>query len=445
MVAFWILAGLLALVALAFVLRPLLGAPNAAFSGEMRRIRDRVVSLDRALADGHIDPQAHAEKRAALKAEMAALMDQPMPSGRATASAATLILLLPATAIIIYLNVGEPRGVEMPKARPTGSASLANPANGDANENAPDLRQAISGLAARLEENPNDVDGWFLLGQSYMSMSQFAEAEQAFNRAYELAPNNPAILEMYGNAIAFNAGPGTPLPDAARTLFERALSVNPDAQRSLYFLGAGAFQVGDFEGALEYWERLQQGLEPGSEAAVRLADDINAARAELGQAPMTPEAQDTQETTQEAQAAEPVAQAAPEASPAAETPEPREDTPAASDSTGLTVEIELSDNLAAQVSPSDVLFVFARAAEGPRMPLAIQRLPAGSLPVTVRLDESMAMSPAMSLATFPEVVVGARISKSGDAAPRPGDFQALSDPVANDQQEPIRLIIDQVL
>ena len=101
--------------------------------------------------------------------------------------------------------------------------------------------------------------------------------------------------------------------------------------------------------------------------------------------------------------------------------------------------------LKARLGASDVLFVFARAAEGPRMPLAIQRLPATSLPVTVTLDDSTSMMPELKLSTVPRVVIGARVSKSGQATPQPGDFEALSDPVPNRHAEPVRLRIEQVL
>ena len=109
----------------------------------------------------------------------------------------------------------------------------------------------------------------------------------------------------------------------------------------------------------------------------------------------------------------------------------------------LTVQVRLDPKFAAQVDPSATLFVFARAASGPPMPLAIQRLKASQLPLTVTLDDSMGMMPTMKLSMFPQVVVGARISKSGNALPSSGDLQALSPPVDVHRIEPIELAIDQ--
>jgi cytochrome c-type biogenesis protein CcmH len=114
-------------------------------------------------------------------------------------------------------------------------------------------------------------------------------------------------------------------------------------------------------------------------------------------------------------------------------------------SASLTVQVDIAPGLKQRLGASDVLFVFARAPEGSRMPLAIQRLSASDLPVTVTLDDSTSMMPQLKLSTLPEVVVGARVSKSGQAVPQPGDLEALSDPVRSDRNDPVRLTIDRVV
>src|SRR5690349_6071866 len=111
----------------------------------------------------------------------------------------------------------------------------------------------------------------------------------------------------------------------------------------------------------------------------------------------------------------------------------------------LTVNVTLDPKLKDKLDANATLFVFARAASGPPMPLAIQRLKAGQLPVTVTLDDSMSMMPAMRLSKFAQVVVGARVSKSGNAMPQSGDLQTLSSPIASSRGEPIALEIDQVV
>jgi cytochrome c-type biogenesis protein CcmH len=148
---------------------------------------------------------------------------------------------------------------------------------------------------------------------------------------------------------------------------------------------------------------------------------IAEARAAAGMAPDTP----------------PSAQTAAPAAPAAPTT-PTTALPGA----GLRVAVSLDPALAARVQPGDTLFVFARAAEGPRMPLAIVRQPAGTAAVEVTLDDSSAMAPQFKLSGFPRVVVGARISRSGNATPQPGDLEGLSDPM--DSHGTARIMIDRI-
>ena len=434
---FWIIAALLVVLAAGFLLFPLL-TTGTGFSAETRRIRARLASLDRAHADGHIDQATHDQRRAELKAELETLIEQPVTTPRSAVTALVLAVVVPLAAIGVYHKFGEPVALsDQPAARPAAATTPA-PAAGADGAQAPELTEAIAGLAQRLEQDPGDVEGWILLGQSYMTVGEFEQARTALARAYEIAPDNPAVMEMYGTAIAFAAGDAT-VPEDSRALFRQALQQNPTSQRPLYFLGVAAYQDGEFQQALDYWERLNAQLTEGSPQAEQLAENINAARAELGLA-----------ATEPASGAFPFERIEPETQAAAETPAPAaapvaEAPAAAAGAGGLTIEVTLDESLREQVSPSDVLFVYARAAEGPRMPLAIQRLPAGRLPVTVRLDESMAMTPNMTLSTFPQIVVEARISKSGNAVAQPGDLQALSDPVPNDRVDPIQLRIDRVL
>jgi cytochrome c-type biogenesis protein CcmH len=98
---------------------------------------------------------------------------------------------------------------------------------------------------------------------------------------------------------------------------------------------------------------------------------------------------------------------------------------------GVSGVVKLAPALANKVAPTDTVFIFARAAEGPRMPLAIVRKQARDLPITFKLDDSMAMAPDMKMSNFPQLVVGARISKSSNAAPRAGDLQGMSGTVTN--------------
>ena len=282
-------------------------------------------------------------------------------------------------------------------------------------------------LTDRLDDNPDNIDDWFMLGRTYKAMKRYGESANAYTKALELAPEEPVLLLEYAESLAFANGE-PPFPEAARQALAKAMSLDPTMQKGLWLQGLDAFGSGDHATALERWQALAAQLEPGSEGAQHIAQQITLAKQALGQTDRPAD------TTLSAGAS------APKLAAASDSPDPQDSSEAQ-----LTVQISLAPELTARVSPQDVLYVFARAHNGPPMPLAIARLTAGELPTTVKLDASMAMMPAMNLAAFPEVVVGARISKSGNATAQPGDLQAISEPVANNQTQPVELKISSVL
>jgi cytochrome c-type biogenesis protein CcmH len=169
-------------------------------------------------------------------------------------------------------------------------------------------------------------------------------------------------------------------------LLDRALALHPDSQRGLWLLGIAAYQEQDFATAASTWERLLAQIPPDAEPRAALLERIAEARSNAGLAPLVAES---------------------DASAAGSEPgKPGSTGEGTADGPRLTVRVDIAPDLKAKVGASDVLFVFARAAQGPRMPLAIQRLAAASLPVTVTLDDSTSMMPALKLSTVPQVVVG---------------------------------------
>ena len=181
---------------------------------------------------------------------------------------------------------------------------------------------------------------------------------------------------------------------------------------------------GDAKAAVTYWTRARDVAPPDSPFAEGVTASLREARAAAG---LPAEA-----------APAPVA-TAPQPAPPAVPP----GQPSASNGAKLTVQVTLAPDLAARVRPDDTLFVFARAAEGPRMPLAIQRGGVGSFPVAFTLDDSMAMTPDLKLSAFDRVVIGARISRSGNATPQPGDLEGQSAPLQPGRAA-VDVVIDQV-
>jgi cytochrome c-type biogenesis protein CcmH len=247
-----------------------------------------------------------------------------------------------------------------------------------------------------------------MLARSYMRLGRMPDALPAFAKAVQLRGEDPSLLADYADALAVSNDrklEGEPLK-----LIERALKLDPKHQKSLALAGTAAFDRKDFAGAVRYWEQLVQTAPPESPLVPQVQAAIAEARQLGGLAPAA-------------------GAGAGAAAAAAPTPPPAVAGTAAA---ALRGTVRLSPALAKQVSPDDTVFIFARAAEGPRMPLAILRKQVRDLPLEFSLDDSLAMSPAMKLSQFARVVVGARVSKSGQVNGTPGDLTGLSATVAND-------------
>ncbi len=401
---FSLLAAAMLLVALAFVLLPLLRSRGDAEAAKRR-------AIEQAQRAGVMSEKEAKQKLAELG---------PGTSARAPSRAvpAALALLIPLLAIVLYRYVGEPRALD-PVWRDAVAATTPQ-ADGAPAANAPDMEQAIAGLAERMRQDPDDLEGWMLLGRAYKTMERFEPAREALSNAFRLAPDNPDVMIEYAEAQVL-ASESRRFQGESLELLTRAVELQPDSQRGLWLLGIAAYQAGNFTQSVQVWERLLAGLPADAEPRAQLIERIADARQRADLEPLAN---------------------TPSAAPA--TQAPASPTPAA-DGPKLTVTVDIAPELKAKIGASDVLFVFARAAEGPRMPLAIQRLSASSLPVTVTLDDSTSMMPALKLSTVPQVVVGARVSKSGQATPQSGDFETLSAPIANTHSEPLTLTIDRVV
>ena len=269
----------------------------------------------------------------------------------------------------------------------------------------------VQRLATKLQAEPNDPVGWAMLGRSYSVMGQYPQALAAFRKVVELQPKD---AQAYADlADATGMANGQKLDGPAQQLIQQALALDPNNAKALGLAGTVAFDQGDAAGAAGYWQRALAQVEPGTELAIQLRDAVDAARQRARLPPLA---------------------AASAASATATTAATSPSLPAVV-GPGLRVRVTLSPALAAQARPDEVVYIFARAAPGndaaPKMPLAIQRRQVKDLPLDITLDDSMAMSPAAKLSSQSQVVVGARISKSGNPLPQPGDLQGLSDAIAS--------------
>jgi len=422
MTMFWITATALLVVALLLVVLPLVRtrpeAPTAAARpNNLAILREQLNQLDTELADGLIEPAQHAAARREIERRVLdeeSEADAPARSGRSTKTAVLMALAVPLLAGGLYARIGNPLAITAPGG-PQAPGEVS----------AQDVDAMLAKLAARMEEMPNDVKGWTLLGRTYAALQRFPEADKAYRRALGLTPDDAQLLADHADVIAMTQGGS--VAGAPEKLLARALQIEPTNVKALALAGSAAFERGDFPVAIAHWTKAR-GLAPaGSEFAAGLDRSLEEARMSAGRPSMGGTAV---AAASAAAAAAPAPVAASGNAPAAGTAK-------------LSGQVTLAPALAAQVAPGDTVFVFARAAEGPRMPLAIVRRTVAELPFKFTLDDSQAMSPAMKLSNFPNVVIGARISKSGNAMPQPGDLTGQLGPV-NVGAQGLALVIDGV-
>ncbi len=420
MIAFVLIAALMVAAALAWILVPLLrGAGGAGVAREASNVailRDQLRELDTDVANGTISREQYDQARRELEqrvldeSKAASGPAAAMPSAAGAWTAAIVAGALPIAALVIYVALGNFDAFSPLAARDAGGG-----ASGARHEMTPEeIAKMTSELAARLEKDPGNAEGWRILARTYYAQNRYPEAVQAFERATALAPRDAGLLADYADALG--AAQGGTLKGKPMELIERALAVDPTQWKALALAGTSAFDRKDYAQAVAYWERMKATVPPGSAIAQSIDSSIAEARELGGLKPGVPSA--TTVAKAPAVAPAPTTSAAP--APAAA---------ATASGNGVAGTVKLSPSLAAKASPDDVVFIFARPAQGSKMPLAILRKQVRDLPAVFALDDSMAMAPNMALSNFGEVVVGARISRSGQAMPQSGDLEGLSPPV----------------
>ncbi len=383
----------------------------------LRRKLQQIEAQHRA---GTLADDAYAAEKSSLER---ALVDQVLtgpervsnqagPSRRLIASLAVVVLVVAGAG---YWWTGSPglagRGATAARAEP--------PADATQSENEQKFAQAVEELAAKLKEHPEKAEGWVLLARSYVRLGQLEPALSAFQKAVALRADDAGVLADYADVLA--VANGRNLEGEPRKLIERALKLDPDNLKALSLAGAAAFDRKDYANAVPYWERVVKLAPPDSPYLQELQAGIDEARKLGGLGPRALASADAQRPAASSQAAS-----------------------SAADTGAIRGTVRLSPALADKAALTDTVFIYARAAEGPRMPLAIVRVQVKDLPATFSLDDSQAMSPAAKLSMSPRVIVSARVSKSGQAAPGPGDLVGETPPMAN-HADGVALVIDQVL
>lgn len=318
--------------------------------------------------------------------------------------ALAMVFVLPAATLWMYQQFGTPAALNMapPPPRPPQSAEAHSPESQE-------MDAMIAGLRARLTDNPESLDGWMLLARTLKATQRFPEALEALETANRIAPNNPSVMVDLVETQIFMTADGRITPDMAATL-EQVLQVQPDMQKALWLMGIASSQAGDEALAISYWERLLEQVEPGSSVAQSVQNQIDTARASMGET-------------------------------VAEVPE----APADDGSwPGIRLTVNADDASQARIPPGGVLYIMIRS-PGPAMgpPLGVRRIINPSLPLEVTLSDADSMMQERQISSETEVQLQARISLTGSPAAKTGDWQSAAVAIVLESAETVELTIDQ--
>lgn len=402
MIALWLGIALLSLLAVAFVLFPVFrgGQLEAHSQVDVDRreqniaiYEERLSELENERVGGNLDEENYSSLKLELERNLLQDVDGTVTSsnksltitGRSVVTAFILAILMPVLGVTLYAELGR-------------SDDLAVALNGPVdpfNGKTPTVEEAIAALQDRLNQVPENPEGWYLLGNTFMSTQNYSAAADSYRQTLkylpEEAPPYAGVYGQYAQALFF-ANNGL-LDDQVRQAVDNTLAIDPFEVNALGLLGISAYEAGDYQGAMTFWNK---GLAKATgEQADSLKSGIQAAREKLiaagGVIPEMPKSE-------------------------------------LSDAK-LELAVSLAPELRSQVTPEMTVFIFARPVGG-RMPLAAKRVTVADLPLTLVLDDSLAMSPQAKLSNAETVEVVARISASGQPTPQPGDLSGTISSVA---------------
>lgn len=387
---FLICAGLLLIAVLALVLFPLLrpmpqnsGVESSALSLDI--LREQLDELERRAADGD---------RAEYEVECAEIERRALEDGGAIAQpvvqasagphkglAAAVAVAVCAVSVGLYLLLGQPAALAPESAPVAGGQQAAHAVTPQ------QLMGMVAKLSERLQENPNDAEGWLMLARSYTALGRYPEASAAFGRASALIPDNAQLLSDYADTLAM--AQGRSLFGEPEKLIQRALAADPRNLKALALSGSVAFGRGNYADAITQWRKILAIVPAGSNVAAGINNSIADAESRL--------------------------KGMPEAS-----------RPTGHVAASVGGVVSLDTGLRQTVSDTDTVFIFARAPSGPRMPLAVMRATVRDLPQRFELNDGMGMPNGPRLSSVKQVVIGARVSRTGSATPQPGDLEGYS-------------------
>jgi len=420
MTLFWTLCAALLLVAIIFIVVPL-WRKSASDNDVLRDaanlgvLRDQSQELEADLSNGLLTQEAYEQGKSELQArlleEVKTTTGQPVKAPRNPAKTLAIVMavLLPLFTVPVYMKLGNTTAMLPPQEQ---SAA--------AGDGIIRTEEGLQELASDLQDNPDNANGWYMLARSYIEMKRYEEGAKAYEELVKLVPDEAQLWANYADVYAMAHGRTLQSPEVAKML-DQALALDPNNITALALTGSVGMERGDYVMALTNWQKLYGFLQPGSRDAQQFKVSIQRARDLL--------------------AAQPGGKQKLAKLPFEEAPR----TAAANPAAAVTGKVTLSKSLAGKASPDDTVFILARAAQGPPMPLAVFRKQVKDLPLEFSLDDSMAMRPEMKLSGFDQVVVVARVSKSGQGGrAQPGDLEGKSAAIKPGTKG-LNIVIDQVV
>jgi cytochrome c-type biogenesis protein CcmH len=419
MMTFWLIVGALIVVTLLVLLPPLLRRGNSSISTTPSEVnlsvfRDQLRELDADLAAGTLSEVQYQNARSDLEGRVledsgtAEIATTPSTDSRwGNASIAALVISVPLLAISLYFMLGTPAGLK-PQI-PTAAVDEAHPATPE------QFEAMVTWLAERLKSEPDNADGWVMLARSYAALNRYQDASAAYSRAVTLQPNNASVLADHADMMAMLK---QTLQGEPEKIVQQALKIDPKNLKALSLAGAAAYERKDYQDAIKRWQKILDLLPADSPIVASISASISEARGLAGLSP---------------------AAAAPAPAGGKASAQPK----VANGLVSGTVRIDPA--FRARVADSDKVFIFARSVEGGRKPpLAVMRTTVKELPFNFTLDDSMSMAPGLNLSSVTDVIVGARISKSGNVIASSKDLEGLSKPVKTGQKNIVITIDSEV-
>ncbi|RLT92644.1 c-type cytochrome biogenesis protein CcmI [Ketobacter sp.] len=415
MTLMWVALGAMTVIGVLIIVLPLIHfRPQQELSGDVINaavFKDRIAELKVDLAEGRLDQAEYDQLSQEL--ELTLLSDVSIRDGHQPRLLGgkwlviPLALLIPVAAFVVYWSEGYHPELNQWFAKQETMARvmplmMAGKFEVIQDENI-DVADFIRALQRQLQADPEDAQGWYLLGVSYLQVQLPQQSETAFQRALNLEPNNVDFVMGYTQAtLAANGGNMTP---QIRGTLEQVMRAQPNNPKPYMTMGMALFQQGDFGAAIAVWERYLAQDNPDPRAVQLLQRSVEVARNQMGEsAPSQPQ----------------VAGSGP----------------------SIQVTVDVAADVKTRLGATDTLFIYAKAQSGPPMPLAVVRQPVSQWPVTVTLSDANAMTPAMTLSKFKNVLVLARVSATGNAIPQSGDWEATPQPLElSDGGKQVQLVI----